>query len=406
MRVLRRRTRLPDLGLRMLEVLLLALGGGACASITEVEAPALEEVLLRDGRPFESGRLPGALVDRLADHRLVIIGETHFIRDHRELVADVLQSLHARGFRQLLWEWPQAADVLVADFVHDGGLVPDWDPPRILGGDLLLAIREFNRSLPSEQQIRVRGIDVNLDDYGGAGMFMDQLRLVAIPLDPPGPLTAFLSGGERAPRRHARALEALSEALEDQATQLAGSWGRDRFEQVSEMVAIERASATVRSLREDRYEMSVKLRENVMKQLVDRRLERDPSGAVLNVGSSHAQKSVLRGTDQEWLGDYLVHRSRATGGSVFVLDVSPVLIVPERENGTVYFDVAESSPENELFRSLSRTWPSLSVFLPLDDPLFRRGGIAMNFEEVIWVCAPKEQYDGVVVLPVGHRVEG
>lgn len=396
----RRRSRTP----LIVATAILAAAHG-CTPITEVKAPEIEEVVLQDGEPFEPGSMPVDLVERLARHRLVVVGETHFIREHEEMVADLLGALHSRGFRQLLLEWPQAADWLLADFVGDGRLEPDWRPPRPMGGDLLVAVRDLNRSLPTDDRIRVRGIDVNLGEYGGQEMFVELLRSLTRHLSPSEALFPLTRDRHRDPRRYARALEAVAQELDARAAELAEAWGEAWYRLVAEMMEVERASIQIRAVREDHYELSVKLREGLMKTLTDRRLAEHDHGVVLNVGSSHAQKGRLRGTRQEWLGDYLVHQSPVVRGSVFVLQVSPARVVPESGNGTVYFDVEASSPEHELFRTMARTWPGMNVFLPLDDPMFEAGGIAMNFEEVIWVCAPKGQYDGIVVLPLGHRLE-
>ena len=66
-----------------------------------------------------------------------------------------------------------------------------------------------------------------------------------------------------------------------------------------------------------------------MKRLADLRIAETGGGTVINVGGHHAQKSPLLGTELEWLGDYLVHESPATQGSVIVLSVAPPAANPE-----------------------------------------------------------------------------
>ena len=168
------------------------------------------------------------------------------------------------------------------------------------------------------------------------------------------------------------------------------------------MVEVELTSVPVRAIRESNYDKSVRLREDAIKQLVDSRLQDLPHGTLINSGSTHAQKERLRGTDIEWLGDYLVHKSQAADGSVIVLEVSAAHIIPVPGSGDPDSDLA-ASPENELFRVMNQTWPDQIVFLPLDDPLFSSGRIPMNFGE-IYVGTPKRHYDVFVLLPQAHRV--
>jgi hypothetical protein len=125
---------------------------------------------------------------------------------------------------------------------------------------------------------------------------------------------------------------------------------------------------------------------------------------VINIGGNHAQKSHLKGTKQEWLGDYLVHRSTAPAGSVMVVAFAAARVELEPGSSGTPYDVRASSPDNELFRIMAETWPDRTVFLPLDDPIFATGGVPVNFEETIYVCALEEQYDAVLQYGLAHRV--
>ncbi|NNG16845.1 MAG: hypothetical protein HKM89_10225 [Gemmatimonadales bacterium] len=363
----------------------------------------LARVVARDGVPFVLPSIPSTILDRLSAHRVVVVGETHLLREHREMMAELVRELHARGFRQLVLEWPHMVDWLLADFVHDGQLEPGWQPSVVLGGDMITAIRDFNRSLPEAEHIDVRAIDVNLQDYGGAREFRLALRALSRHLPSPGPVGAFLQGTYATPEAQAEELVTLRDELEASQSELVAAWGAYWYETVSEMVEVERASVPVRAMRQDHYDLSVRLRENVMKRLADLRLEGYGHGTVINVGSNHAQKDYLLGTSQEWLGDYLVHQSTAAQGSVIVLGVTPARVVSGSGGATTY-DILDTSPDNELFRLMYETWSDQIVFLPLDDPVFGSERVPLNFEGTIYVCAPERHYDVLVVLPLAHRV--
>jgi hypothetical protein len=374
-----------------------------CSQVTEVSTTELAQVVERDGLAFSLQSIPEEVLDRLATSRVVIVGETHFLREHRQLVVELLRELHVRGFRQLLFEWTQAADWLLADFVEERGLEPDWQPPLSIGGDLLTAIRDFNRTLLDNERIQVHGIDVTLQDYGGAQSFLASLGRLTAHLATPGPLSAFLQGEYDTAGRQQQKLETLRSELEARRPELMASWGEYWYETVAEMVEVELASALIRAAREDHYDLSARLREDAMKQTADRRLEGYPHRTLINVGGSHAQKKRLKGTEQEWLGDYLVHKSEAVGGSAIVLVVTAARIVPA--TGALEPDYQlMASPENEIFRTMSEIWPDQTVFLPVDDPLFAADGVPMNFEGTIYVGAPKQHYDVFLLLPLAHRV--
>ena len=64
------------------------------------------------------------------------------------------------------------------------------------------------------------------------------------------------------------------------------------------------------------------------------------------------------------------------------------------------FDIRDESPDNELLRLISETWPDQIVYLPLIDPLFAQDGIPINIESTIEVAALADHYDAVILLPV------
>jgi hypothetical protein len=376
----------------------------ACSEVTEVTTTDLEGVVARDGVPFLVQSIPDEVLDRLSQHKLVVVGETHLIWDHQEMMAELVRALHERGFRQLLLEWPHMADWILTDFVQDTQLEPDWQPPGWFYSALIAAVRDFNRTLPQAERVAVRGIDMNLQEYGGAQDFKGSLSGLSHHLTDPGPVAAFLQSNYETSGEQVEQLETLRAALETGRSTLIDSWGEYWYDTVAEMVEVERASVPIRAMREDRYDLTAQMREAVMKLLADARLRGYEHGTLMNVGGNHAQKAYLKGTEQEWLGDYLVHRSDAVGGSAIVLNVTAARIVSGSGNGSADFDVTDASPENELWRLMNETWPDQIVFLPVNDPVFLGDGVPMNFEGTIYVGSPKRHYDVFLLLPLAHRV--
>ena len=392
-------------GLTMWAVASAALAAtSAGCGVTEVTTDELTAVVQRDGVAFVGESIPAGVVDRLASHRLVIIGETHLLWEHRAFLARLVEELHARGFRQLLLEYPQMADWLLNDYARNGPLYPDWAPSIALLGGLIEPIRAFNSTIPADEQIEVRGIDVNLRDYGGAGAFMDLMAAVSEHLGDPGPVPGFLARAYDSPQAQIVSLETLQTELATRENELTASWGTQWFATVVEMVEVELVSIGVRAVRDDDYDRSVRVREDEMKRIADLRLANYAFRSVINVGGNHAQKEYLKGTKQEWLGDYLVNQSTVVGGSVFVVGVSAARIMASSGGSNPVYDIMNESPANELWRTMTEVWPGETVFLPLDDPMFLDGGIPVNFEDKIFVCALKKQYDAVVQYPVANRV--
>ncbi|MDH5196047.1 MAG: hypothetical protein OEY20_02205 [Gemmatimonadota bacterium] len=358
----------------------------------------------RDGVAFTGQAIPDPVLDRLAANRVVLLGETHHLREHYEFVAALLRALHARGFRQLLVEWPHMADWLLEDYVSRGQIAPNWEPPLSLGQPMFAAIREFNDTLSAADRVHVRAIDVNLDEYGGAPSFRDLMGVVGRFLPTAGPITAFLAADYGSSAAQTQAIESLQASLAADQTTLTAAWGAAWYDTVVEMAEIERVSIGIRAIRDTDYDRSVRMREDVIKQLADTRIGAPPGRTVINIGSTHAQKKRFRGTELEWLGDYLVHRSAVVDGSIIVVAVGAAKVELEPGAGGTPYDILDTSPANELFRVMIETWPGQTVFLPFGDPVFADVGVPMNFEETIYVVAPRTHYDGVLQFALAHRV--
>ena len=88
--------RVPGL---VMVVLAVALFVTSCWLQPQVPREKLEPIVRRDGIPFDAGAMPDEIIDGLASHRVVLVGETHFLREHRDLVVELMRELHARGFR-------------------------------------------------------------------------------------------------------------------------------------------------------------------------------------------------------------------------------------------------------------------------------------------------------------------
>ncbi|MDH3498191.1 MAG: hypothetical protein OER21_15645 [Gemmatimonadota bacterium] len=389
-----------DAQLRLIGVLTLAGFPAGCGF--EVPLEQLAPIVERDAVAFDLPTVPETVLDRLAPYRVVVVGETHFLEEHDTFMTALLRALHARGFRQLLVEWPSYANWVLEDFIGGSALEPGWQPTLALG--MFEGVRDFNATLAEAERMRVHGIDVNLTEYGGAAQFRSSLAGLVGHLPSAGPVAAFLQGSYGSPATQTPLLATLRTALDRDAAALRASWGEHWYATIVEMVDVEIRSVDIRAHRESDYDRSVRMREEVIKELADTRIAASSYGTVINIGSTHAQKSRLFGTNIEWLGDHLVHRSTVVNGSAFMIFVTAAYIQPAPGSTAPPYDVRNASPPNELLRVMVEAFPDRTVFLPLDDPVFASGGILLNVEETIYPCEPVEQYDAVLQYALAHRV--
>ena len=178
----------------------------------------------RDGQAFPGVQIPAEVVDRLAGYRVVILGETHHLREHWALVPELVGALRDDGFGQLLIEAPNMAAWLFDDYVMGGLLLPDYVPPTFWRVRLD-PVRELNQTLPPEERIHVYGIDVNEDHYGGADAFRDHLELVRGFLGDAPMIDDFLQTDYDSQQAQTQAVDRLLAELEEERVSLADAWG-------------------------------------------------------------------------------------------------------------------------------------------------------------------------------------
>lgn len=163
-------------------------------------------------------------------------------------MAALVRELHEQGVRQLLIESPQMADWLFDDYVTGGALEPTFELPAFYARQLE-AIREFNDTLPANERVHVRLIDVNEEHHGGAVVFADLLGLALQHLAPYDPAEKFLAIDFTDEAGETEAIAAFAESLVADRAALISSWGEDWWERVVEMVEVEQASIGVRAAR-------------------------------------------------------------------------------------------------------------------------------------------------------------
>lgn len=375
----------------------------SCGVEPEVSKEEIVQLIQIEADAFPGLQPSPQILQDLRARRVVVLGETHRLREHWEFLASLIEDLHGSGFRQVMIEAPHMAGWLFDDYVQGGVLAPDWEPPTFYE-DRLAGIREVNEGLEPAERIRVRAIDVNEEHHGGGQAFREILGSLVETLGETGPVEAFTATSAGSPEEQRESIELLSESLSSESSTLGEQWGPEWFEHVMEMIEVERTSIDIREYRQSDDDRAARTREEVIKELVESRLAEEDGRSVINVGGHHAQKSPLMGTDQEWLGDYLTHRSPAAEGSVFIIGFTSAETVLEPGAPGSHFDIVQSSPEDELLRLMAETWPGLNVYLPLDDPLFTERRVAYNSEDVIYAVQLAEVFDALFQYGVAHRM--
>ena len=378
-----------------------ALGSIGCVSPA---SPRVQDALDTGVVTFEPGTVPDALVDHLAPHRVVLLGETHYVQEHHELVLELLERLHPHGLRWFAQEMSHSLGWIVEDYV----LWQRDDYPnavRPMDEHWIEGLRRLNRTLEPDDRIRFRYIDMNyaLDGFTvslwwmvrGTPAGQDIYQVVEQVLETrPGT------------EEYVHALDRLSGRLVEDADTLSQRLGTVWYERLVELVEIEIRSLPIRA------QHDVHSREQIMIDLSMRMIDAANGETVgINVGMYHAQKRRYMGTRQQWLGEYLVEHAERFGGldqlvSVAFFGFDGVRLRSFMDRDPEPVPPAIELPERNLMRQIAELTaardgaerPQSGAYLELSHPVFQRSmPIAFTFSPLR--AAPGRQFDAYVIFP-------
>lgn len=371
----------------------------------------LESVVAAHVVGFDPPGLPAAIVDRFAEERAVVVGEFHNIRQHVDLVGELVAQLHGRGTRLLLLEGYHA-ETWLANAWCQGQIDELSVTTEKYFGRLLRRIRTLNLALPESERVQIAFIDINHRAWAvpsalarlmghrampeGTSRFLADIGWdVALSVEQAQEL--FVQAHEADTSRLMRAMAAYHSALER------AQAPRDLLELVDTGIR----SLEVRAIWETEGEhVAHPAREDVIHDLVERRLrEANAAGhrgpVVLNVGGFHAQKRHVMGTEKVWLAERLAQKSSATGGKATTLMVGIARSVQHFGSIPGPFTLETHGPPGELFAIIESQVAPRAAYLPLDDPYFSRSPVDVNYLGQVVRHRPGEQFDAYILLPEG-----
>ncbi|MEQ9319817.1 MAG: ChaN family lipoprotein [Polyangiaceae bacterium] len=378
--------------------------------------PTLDDVIARDGVPFEPGTLPPSLIERMAAQRVVMVGEHHGYREHHDLLLDVVKALHEHGTRWVLFEGFQAESWSANAYVT-GAIDTLSAPTKKYFGYTLDRLAAFNQTLPDAEREHVAFIDIDhrpwafplalahrlahRDMPACVATFVDEAGWErSLPFDEAkAAFERTFAAGPRAYRRH---LQALARDLKAGVC-LAQSPVR---EEIAEMADVALDSLRIRAIWDGEGEHAAHpLREDAIKAMVDRRLETTTGPVVLNMGGFHLQKTHVMGTPKQWLGEHLGSPTHPAGGAVLRLYVQFARAQRTRDGETFWWSLEDERRPGELLGSVHRHTPDRAVFLPVSEPWWSRNVLPVSYMYQVVEHAPGAVFDGYILLPEGHQLD-
>lgn len=252
----------------------------------------LQTALEQSSSEFASHQLPANLLDSLGTKQVLVLGETHYVQEHQELVSKLVQQLHPAGYRVFLNEGMHALSWIAEDYAL--GLY-DQVPPSLAMFDQywLREIRDYNLTLPADKRITFQLIDMN----HWPDVFYTSVSLITQHLKTGGFFDELLSTDILSPD-YGMALENALSKLQANSSYYRILWSDKWVDRISEMLTVELVSLGIRN------QWSSAKREELMISLFTQRAEEAAGKVIVNCGMNHGQKKYFPGMGPG--GDYLL----------------------------------------------------------------------------------------------------
>jgi hypothetical protein len=374
---------------------------GADLSVGLAARRALDPIVSRDALVAARGLISPEMARYLASYDVIALGEgRHQVTAYEQAVIDITVALQPLGARQLLLEMPHAYDREMNAYVM-GETRAISSILRQYSGRRLDAVRALNASLPPEERVAVRAIDMN----GALSLYTDRLNEVAADLAREGAPIDVLAPvlGRQTAGADAGNVDDVCRALEASESELVAAWGRATYDLILEMTWVQARSIQVIGAYAADEGLGRLAREELIMDLVERRLGETDGKTLLHLGGNHVQRQHLMGASNRWLGGYLAEESPMAAGRVLLLYLTAALGCYQEDGRTIRFDIARHSSPAELLNTLGaiareRDVAWQAALLPLDDPHWSATPVEVDYGGVRYTHVPKEQFDGYLLL--------
>jgi len=366
----------------------------------------IQRIVERDSIIFDSNEVNDAVLGKLADYKVVIVGEYHNTAEHVALMGNFATALNRDyGFNNFLIEMPQAFSWMYEDYSM--GLIPEVDEKTAYNfwfhTNEIKKIRQYNMTRPLEERIKISTIDINHSPYAYIMSIEYMLNYIGEShhlKEYSTDLRSIVKNNEEYIIRVVMFKEELSSNKEKFIDEFGEIW----YDRLVYMTDIEIESYASRTASNYLFMWkSDKLREAVICSIAELYIKNSEGKVLINVGGNHAQKKPIRGTRIQWLGEYLSHESPYAKDQTYCMLVIPAEGSIEGGNGkpVTLFD---GSRKNELFSIIAEYAGGFQVFLSFDDDTLKEEKALMNFHYDTQSLPPKHIYDGVIILPIGTYV--
>ena len=349
--------------------------------------------------PFDGTEhsIPEPVVQALADHRIIVLGESHYSQEHQEFVSALLPRLYEHGVTHFAVESQHANGPLYDMYVKGADIVI---PDEYLNLDRvwLDAARAFNAELSNENRPLMTFAAIDMNHWPGT--YRDSMFLYLTYHDHDTLAETFLNMVRSSdPEAYQEGVRSFARFVRDSDTGISNGLSPDVRQTLIDAAEIEIRSVTVRSVWNDETREAI-ITDNTMRVMSDVKAD---GRLVLNVGRWHAQNTPIWPHRQKhpWVAERLKHRfGEGEVVTVACFAVEGVKKPTFRSSERVSFDLMTDSRRPHLARAIARrTGPEEIAFFDMHTlPTDRTTRVVYGPGERASVRAG-EQFDALFIYP-------
>lgn len=343
----------------------------------------IKTVVERDLVTFSSDQIPSQLQRVINTHRIIILGETHYVQEHQEYISTILENT-SDDSTIFITESFNAFNWMIEDYVNSK---IDYLPNSVNYFDSywINRIRNINNS---ERHVQIYFMDVNhwQDNFINSiseiekiiGLIEEFQNIKQIKIDSKEYTDELLL------------LKAKFEKEQDILIQKYGSWYKRFFQ----LIDLEKESSDYRlSKNEDK-------REEFMTRLIIDLASKNPSKKIIiNCGMYHAQKETLMGTGINRIGYFIKQEYPSQTYIIAFLGVKGVCKFHFYDESVVSFNLLNETKRHDLVNIIGNEAKNNYSFLIMDDEIFTEKMEVTYTTGSKKILSPAKQFDAIITYP-------